>query len=249
MNALPFFAYYGHHKCGTEWICAIVQAVCARAGLKMARHSNADEFGGDIVVFQTATPFDFWCYTNADIAYLEDLPIRGFHVVRDPRDVVVSAYFSHRNSHPTVGWPALLPFRERLRTLSQEDGLLAEMDFLMPVLASMLSWRESTLVRELHFEALIFDAAATFCALFRELGILPARVSEADLRQIVADHAFNKLSGGRKPGEENAAHHFRKGVAGDWRNHFTPAHVMEFKARYQPLLVKLGYEENEEWRL
>jgi len=30
------------------------------------------------------------------------------------------------------------------------------------------------------------------------------------------------ISGGRKPGQEDLNSHFRKGIAGDWRDQFTP---------------------------
>jgi hypothetical protein len=41
--------------------------------------------------------------------------------------------------------------------------------------------------------------------------------------------------------------HYRKGVAGDWRIHFTSVHIAAFKARYGDLLVKLGYEVDDHW--
>lgn len=40
---------------------------------------------------------------------------------------------------------------------------------------------------------------------------------------------------------------FRKGRAGDWRNHFTEAHKRAFKETAGDLLVKLGYEEDLNW--
>lgn len=39
---------------------------------------------------------------------------------------------------------------------------------------------------------------------------------------------FTALSNGRQPGEENLASFFRKGMPGDWRNHFDPAANAEF---------------------
>ena len=43
---------------------------------------------------------------------------------------------------------------------------------------------------------------------------------------------------------------FRKGVSGEWRNEFKPEHVEAFKETdANGWLVKLGYEENEDWGL
>jgi hypothetical protein len=40
---------------------------------------------------------------------------------------------------------------------------------------------------------------------------------------------------------------FRKGHAGDWRNHFTEAHKRAFKEVAGDLLIWLGYEEDAGW--
>ncbi len=249
MSSLPFVAYYGHHKCGTEWISGIIQAVSSKAGLRVARHSNIAGFGGDIVSLHAAAPFDVWCFTNARYPIVQALEVRGFHVMRDPRDIVVSGYFSHRNSHPLDGWPALTVHRDRLRSISKIDGLLVEMDFLRPIFEMMRQWEPLPLVREVRFEELIRNPVETFDAIFTHLQIVPMRIDEAALREIVDCQSFARMSGGRTPGEENAGHHFRKGVPGDWRNHFTPAHIEYFKERYNPLLLKLGYERDENWGL
>ena len=52
---------------------------------------------------------------------------------------------------------------------------------------------------------------------------------------------------GRKPGEEDVTSHERKGIAGDWRNYFTPKVTREFKQRYGSLLVATGYEKGFGW--
>ncbi len=52
---------------------------------------------------------------------------------------------------------------------------------------------------------------------------------------------------GRKKGQEAEHSHLRKGVAGDWRNHFTDVHVKQFKSSYPGLLARLGYEADDNW--
>src|ERR1044071_7538984 len=230
------FGYFGHHKCGTVWILSIVKEIAAQAGLRVAHHHNEAGFDGDIQAHFNRCPFDFWCYTNADYYFVRGIALGGFHVVRDPRDVIVSGYFSHLNSHPEDGWPRLRPYRKLLRSISKEEGLLREMEFIAPVLYDMLGWdRPAAGVREIRFEELVADPKDRFCRIFRDLGLLPDRVSEAALCQAVDRYTFQRLAGGRKAGEEDAAHHFRKGVPGDWRNHFTPAHTAYFKKLHNPL--------------
>jgi hypothetical protein len=249
MEASPILAYFGHHRCGTQWIASIVEDVCDAAGLITVRHETSKRFQGNIISYRQDNPFDFWCYINADYRFVRGLDVRGFHVVRDPRDVIVSGYFSHLMSHP-VGdrWPQLRGYRSLLQSLSKDEGILREMEFSGPTLHAMLAWDPSTPgIREIHFEGLIQNSEDRFCEVLEELGVLPNRVSETVVREIVGQHAFQCMSGGRQPGEENAAHHFRKGVPGDWRNHFKASHIDHFKKLFNPLLIKLGYETNESW--
>jgi hypothetical protein len=67
------------------------------------------------------------------------------------------------------------------------------------------------------------------------------------MEDVTARHSFEKLSGGREPGQEDVKSHYRKGVHGDWRNHFTPAITRRFKALYGDLLVVGGYEKDASW--
>lgn len=57
---------------------------------------------------------------------------RGLRVLRDPRQVLVSAYFHHRDGHPIQSagfvWDKLAEDRPILQSLSMEDGLLYELD-------------------------------------------------------------------------------------------------------------------------
>jgi hypothetical protein len=52
------------------------------------------------------------------------------------------------------------------------------------------------------------------------------------LRGVVANNRFENLTGGRKAGEEDIFAHERKGVSGDWRNHFTARLSARFDELY-----------------
>jgi hypothetical protein len=58
---------------------------------------------------------------------------------------------------------------------------------------------------------------------------------------------FEKLSGGRMPGEEDSGSFFRKGVVGDWRNYFSPENIETFKRIAGTTLVDAGYEKDNNW--
>jgi len=52
---------------------------------------------------------------------------------------------------------------------------------------------------------------------------------------------------GRRPGQEDIHAHQRKGIAGDWRNHFTTRVKEVFKQRYGHVLIATGYEPDLNW--
>jgi hypothetical protein len=84
----------------------------------------------------------------------------------------------------------------------------------------------------------------SFKNIFRHCGI---SLKETYLSKLLEKHHFFKLSGGRKRGKENPKSHYRKGIAGDWRNHFTGDHKALFKHITGDLLIKLGYEKDNTW--
>jgi hypothetical protein len=82
---------------------------------------------------------------------------------------------------------------------------------------------------------------------WRLLEFLGADASDEVVMRCVEKASFEKLSGGRKRGEEDAASFFRKGVAGDWKHVFTEKDRRVFKEEAGELLVELGYERDGEW--
>ncbi len=65
-------------------------------------------------------------------------------------------------------------------------------------------------------------------------------------QQIAEKYSFEKQSG-RKPGQENTGSFMRKGIIGDWKNHFTPEAKRLFDKYAGDALIKLGYEKDHSW--
>ena len=96
----PLLAFFGHHKGGSRWLGAILEALARRARLRYACVSNPIWLDFDLASYVCWRDIQILAYINADIRYVDQLPAyRGFHVIRDPRDISVSAYFSHLLSH------------------------------------------------------------------------------------------------------------------------------------------------------
>jgi hypothetical protein len=63
------------------------------------------------------------------------------------------------------------------------------------------------------------------------------------LDEILERHSFKKLAKGRVKSQEDVRSHYRKGVSGDWRNHFKEVHIQRFQKLFPGVIEKLGYEQ------
>ncbi|MEQ9553971.1 MAG: sulfotransferase domain-containing protein [Coleofasciculus sp. G3-WIS-01] len=277
----PLLAYFGHHKAATTWLSNIVRNICAEVNWKACYVSNAKMFDFKLNEFVHQNKVDFLCYTNANFKYVKELDnFRGFHVIRDPRDVLVSGYFSHRYSHPTNRWSELVEHRSKLENLSKEEGLLLEIEFSKRFLEEMYTWDYSlSNVYEIKMENLVNDPyneiiqACYFLGIVNEptfkerFSYLTAmflnraleksgkfsfsmsmnKIPEERLLRLIYKNQFPRKSKGRNQGKEDKKSHYRKGVAGDWKNHFNQEHTRVFKNKYNQILIKLGYEEDDNW--
>jgi hypothetical protein len=168
-----------------------------------------------------------------------------FVVIRDLRDTLVSAYFSFKLSHPIIpGFSIAL--RNVLQNVDTERGLVYLMDhFLETCAAIQLSWLEASDELVLRYEDLLTNDLTLLESALLDHCRLP--VTREKLREAVLAARFEVLTGGRARGHEDLTAHERKGVSGDWRNHFTSRVKRAFKARYGGLLVASGYEADLSW--
>lgn len=172
--------------------------------------------------------------------------------IRDPRDLVVSGYFYHRRGaeawvrieSPTAAdWyfangyvpdglrAAGTSFAQYLRSLPEEEGLLAELEFRTLHFESMAAWpAEHPDVVTCRYEDAVADGPSTFRRLFDFYGLSPHE------RWLGARFARRYSLRKRK-----ADPHVRDPASGQWRKHFTPRVRRAFDAKYAGLVRQLGY--------
>lgn len=166
---------------------------------------------------------------------------RAFFVKRDPRDLLVSFYFSNRYSHRPN--PGIMQVRAELNGLSDSQGLLKTLDRFDPLAAILTSWQDAAAndpnIAIVRYEDLTGDDQARhWQALLDWADIaLPPLV----LRRVLDTYSFVRMTGGRQPGEVDRYDKYRQGLAGDWRNHFDADLAAAFRRRYPDLVERLGY--------
>ncbi|HCW08309.1 MAG TPA: sulfotransferase [Cytophagales bacterium] len=270
------FCYFGHHKCASTWIISMIYDVCFALGLKT--YEKQIILMDDPQNTLNSHHADFFICQTSDYERVINLKnVRGFHVIRDPRDVIVSGYFSHLHSHAIGKWIELKEHRQSLKQVSKYDGLFLEMKFDEYFIRHMVSWNyHDPEILELKYEDLSADPKKYFTMIFEFLGLYDEKVSgkklflnsyanrffkrlgssyrftedkmdEQFLEHLIAKNHFQKLSNGRAHGNENPKSHFRRGLAGDWKNHFQEEHKIEFKKMFGDLVVQLGYERDNDW--
>lgn len=174
--------------------------------------------------------------TPGNVAVLREAGIPCAILHRDPRDVAVS-YVHYVGNTP---WHQDHP---ELRGLDAAGALRFFLRRRLPEFAAwMRSWRdhrdpETSLM--LRYEEMLADPAGS---LRRVLALFGLAAEEELLAGIVERHRFEAS---RSSGEGGAF--FRKGVAGDWRNHFDGALKEDFLASAGSLLVEFGYEQDDAW--
>lgn len=264
------YAYFGHHKAATKWMLNIIDGVCDKANLRHQQFHSPKEFDYEAEKYITEKKINFFSYTNANWEYIKNIQCRGFHIIRDPRDIMVSAYYSHLYSHSDDHWPELSEHRLKLNSLPKEEGLLCSMNFTaqlptdgvdLNLIDSMYNWNYTqSNILEIKYENLIQKQDREFRRIFKYLGLHERnkfieyfshsdhyRMSAIYLKQLIDENSFSKLSGGRKKGIENKYNHYRKGLPGDWKDHFSESHKEYFKNNFGDLLMKLKYEKNNDW--
>jgi lipopolysaccharide transport system ATP-binding protein len=228
--------HFTQWKAGSQWVQGVLTELePQRVLVPSPEFSNGTVFSG-IEQGRIYTPL-YIHRLRFDESPLATVKHRKFVVVRDLRDTLVSWYFSLIKTHEAN--ELVQTHREKLQSMDPESGLLyllGHKDFFgLAMVGSTWAQAADTLV--VRFESLIKDPSRWFGMICRECGI---EASPARLQAALEQRSFDNLS---KPasGGDGSASHYRKGVAGDWRAHFTPTIANEFAGRYDDLMIRTGY--------
>lgn len=185
-------------------------------------HLTVDDVSGQTASFKRAAGGHIpWTAEIEQSARKKETVI--VQLIRDPRDVIVSHYFYAKNN-VEAAFNFVYPDGRRL---AERPDPIGDLIHAAPVVwQRFMAWlgRADLVVR---FEDLIREPFPICERIFRMAGAGAVGASDprAMMRRVDAD---------RSPT-------FRKGLAGDWVNHFTSAHVRDYERLMGDLHRRLGY--------
>lgn len=195
---------------------------------------------------------------NVPIDFDRLIDYKGTHLIRDPRDLLVSGYRYHLwCEEPWVRVPmdkGLIKvlqiddlnikilknesYQSLLGRVDKEIGLWLEYNWRQPHFKQMESWNYSNPnILELKYEELFNNEVAVFERIFKFIGFQPEQIKNSI--KYVEQYSFAKL---KKEGGTGKNKHARYGKSEQWKEELPSSLVHIFKSNQSTLLEKLEYQ-------
>lgn len=173
-----------------------------------------------------------------------------YFIFRDPRDVAVSHVFYVTEMEPNhvhhAYYQSLSDFDARLKAsilglpdldTRPERSRRVEFPDIARRFAPYLGWLDQPRVMKIHFEDLIHDRDGTLNDIINHfLARLPLQADQG----LLLESLTMSIDPSKSPT-------YRSGKTGEWKKRFTDTHKKIFKEVAGELLIRLGYEENNNW--
>ena len=227
-----------HHKTGTVWMFTVFEKICRELGWKLYRGAPSQVPSDCDVFFDGHSRFE---------AAKVGTEYRGLHVIRDPRDIIISGCFYHQKSeepwlHAKQAGFGGMTYQEKINSYaSLDDRILFEMEHVgRQCIEEMLAWNyQDPAFFEIQYEDLIADEnLLLFHQAYSFLGF-PGRVIPRLLQISYARSLFS--------GRLQTSTHIRSGKTKQWEQHLNAAHKARFLELFGDALRRLGYEANDDW--
>jgi hypothetical protein len=246
-NAMP--------KSGSKLLLQILDGICRigpfvdagygplRTGTIDGRTRTQEEIRADLRRLRPGdVTLGYLNFSPENAAFLRRPDWASFFILRDPRDMLVSHVFYATDMYAGHGMHAYyqgLPgMVERMKVAIQglEEG--PHLPDVGERYRRIEGWLACPEVLALRFEEFIREREKTLETMLRHLEKAGFRLT------LSRPEAIHRLAAAIDPQRSPT---FRKGQVGGWREHFTEEHKRLFKEVSGDLLIRLGYERDNDW--
>ena len=187
-----------------------------------------------------------WGYmeaTKENASFLTEAGRVNYFIYRDPRDLLVSQVFFATDMHEEHGmhtyYKSLPDFGARLNiAITGIDRDSLKMVSVKQRYEGVFQWLEQKNVMCIRFEDLINNRDVTLNAMLNEVEKTGYKIPTP------REKALSVLTEAIQP---KKSHTFRSGKTGGWTEHFSEENKKLFKEVSSDLLIRLGYEKNNDW--
>lgn len=224
-----------HHKGMTTYFKAVLRLLAFGLNVRFEDVSKKTP-DGDTRIFLSI---------HSRTGWKDVIPYRGVHIMRDPRDMIVSSYHYHLWTNelwahvPDEGG---MSYQEKLRAADKTEGLFMTIRHFIFFSREILeNWDlDDPDILEVSYDALMgpdrekyYNEIFSFMGLTGDahrLAVRLMRLFEAGKRSRVSDNKPNKRA------------HIRSGKSQQWRQELEPEHIAFIEQELGHVLDKFGYE-------
>jgi Sulfotransferase domain len=251
--------HYTYHKCLTVYFTQITRHLGYEFHFPVTRVATQVSRLHDLI--NSTQNKQYIVLHNLHELDYSNLPThRGSHIVRDPRDIIVSAYYYHRwtkepwcidpkydwnmitsNSlfsdlihKDKSNWPVNVSYQNYLLTLDKELGIILEMLRNDAHFKHMRNWDyDNPDFIEIKYEDIIGNEVDIFEKIFKHYNLHP-KLIDRGLYYVDYFSMKNKAKGKKS--------HVRSGKKKQWETELSPRILAIFEEQHSDLLSKLGYK-------
>ena len=249
-SGLPFqektpgvLVHCAYHKMGTIWLTQLLRGIASKFDMTLEiSNNNGDRHNGSDILI-----------ANHSQLCLEDLgDYVGSHMIRDPRDAVVSAYYYHLWTdeawvHQKSEQYGGRSYQEFLNGMNEEEGLAEEIRRFETYIQHyrLQEWDyQNPRILEIRYESLIADEQTEFRKLFEHYGFSESAIK--DSLELAESLSFKNVAK-RKLGAKKSKSHLRSGKPNQWVEILNSSHRQLVKSLWGDLLIQMGYENDLNW--
>jgi hypothetical protein len=236
-----------HHKTGTVWMSTVFKAIASDIGAKYVEFRSqyeqlAEALRPPFVLFNYDSDFR----EHSHILGRDD--VRVLHLIRDPRDVLISAMHYHKKSqetwlHEPVPGYDNVTYQHRLNALATpfEQYVFEMENSTESTLRDMSKWQYGRAnCFEARYEDLRLDVQMGYWARIMDFLGFDEAEQQIGWQRFWQNSLFGNVA-------RFAHKHVRSGDVAQWKREFTPELAKAFIERFPTVLQSLEYETDNGW--